>query len=420
MWQDQLQPASFRDVPFMVRTVALEGGKKGDKHDRPKRKGGSVEDLGNKINTYNIEIILAGEDCIEQRIKLEKAFETKGPGELIIPTRGSVEALPTQWSVTENIAEQGKYLVIQAAFSETRFPNLPQLIIESADSAITYQPEIVEAASARYMEMVDLEDAAILERGLTDLQSSIAAVNSAIKGVVDDVNDAFNDLSTVIDSTIDELMLANPLTILANVQNLINLPSTILNQFDKLKTKYTSLIENTLDVFPFTYASNKAGRAQCAHAEMITGAAIIGLAGSAGNSSFRSRGDIVSANILVADLFDTYTERLDEYTVMFGASGQYYEPLEQNRFSPGYETLALISRVVSETSNSLIKRSFELPAEIVITLNRDRTLLDLAYELYANTDSAFTLDAKVDELIFVNSINDPWLLPKGLELTYYA
>jgi prophage DNA circulation protein len=278
---------------------------------------------------------------------------------------------------------------------------------------MVFQPDIVELSATHYVAEVNLDDASILERALADMQSSVASINGQIQGVVNDVSDAYNDLATVIDSTMDELMLVNPLTILHNVQDLINLPATIADKFDLLKTKYQSIIEDTLDVFPFSYGTSAATKTQCVHAETIVNATLISLAGSAANSEFRSRADIVSAKSLVEDLYTTYQTRLGEYVALFSSGGAFYEPLEQDRYTPGYEALALINRVITDTATALVERSFYLPTEIKITLDRDRTLLDLSFEIYGNID-------RIDELISVNAISDPYFLPRGMEIIYYS
>ena len=412
-WRDNLQPASFREIEFETKFVTLEGGKKGGKNDRPKRKGGSTEDLGNKINIYLVEGYLWGDDYVEKRRELQDALDIKGSGELILPTYGSIESLPVSWSFSENVDEEGGFVRFNIEFQEQIFPNIPQVAISKAESSIVFQPIIVELSAENYINQIDLNDTSIFERALTDLQSSVLSINAAIKGVVADVNDSFNELVTVIDSTMDEVLLANPLTILTNIQQLINLPATIKDKFDVLKDKYKNIIENTLDVFPFASISNKSAKTQCVHAELIVGSAISSLVGSAANSSFKSRSDILSANDLISTLFDTYVERLGEYTALFTSSGPFYETLAQDRFVVGYDVLSRINTIISDSSTSLVERSFQLPTETQIILDRERTLLGLAFDLYGNIE-------KVDELIDINSINDPFLLSRGMKIIYYA
>lgn len=412
-WKDETFQSSFRGIPFVVDRVTLVGGKKGSEHDRPKRKGGSAEDLGPKIVHFQVDAFVNGADYLDQRDALEEALDTKGPGELVLPTRGSIGALAREWSITEEVNREGGTARFTIDFVETTLPNLIQSVAAPEQQVLAFGDESIELLAQEYTEQIDLEDTASVEQVLTDVKASKQTITDQLKGVVEEVNSEFNALSSIVDGTIDDLLPEDPLTILTNIQQLIALPAAVENSFSALQSKYKELIEDTLSTYPLTYISSRLAGLQCVHAETIAGSALVALGTAATTSDFSSRESILAANALIKNLFDSYTERLDEYSSLFISGGQFYEELEQNRFTPSYDNALKIKAVIDNTSLTLVNRAFTLPREAVVVLDRDRTLIDLCFELYGNME-------KVEELIDVNAISDPYLIPAFTHVVYYV
>ncbi len=94
-WASQtLRPASFRGVPFAVFDNAdRSGGRAIVTHEFPLRDQPCNEDLGEATHTYQVEAVVVGDDVIDQAIALEVALDAPGPGTLVHPYYGTLQAV---------------------------------------------------------------------------------------------------------------------------------------------------------------------------------------------------------------------------------------------------------------------------------------------------------------------------------------
>ena len=91
-WQDDLQPASWRGVPFGVDLADFQAGRNTAVHAYPERENNPVwvEDLGLSSRDTRIVGYLTGDDVAAQQNVMIAAVEAAGPGELVHPMLGSM------------------------------------------------------------------------------------------------------------------------------------------------------------------------------------------------------------------------------------------------------------------------------------------------------------------------------------------
>lgn len=87
----QLQPASFRGVPFHVEGSGIDAGRRTQVHEYPQRDKPFVEDLGRASRAISVNAFVLGTDYIAQVNALIAAAETPGPGTLVHPWLGSLQ-----------------------------------------------------------------------------------------------------------------------------------------------------------------------------------------------------------------------------------------------------------------------------------------------------------------------------------------
>lgn len=87
----QLQPASFRGVPFKVNAAGVEAGRRLQVHEYPQRDQPWAEDLGRATRALTVEAFVIGDDYIAQANALIAAAEEPGPGTLVHPWLGSMQ-----------------------------------------------------------------------------------------------------------------------------------------------------------------------------------------------------------------------------------------------------------------------------------------------------------------------------------------
>lgn len=107
-WRDEMQKASFRGVPFHVRSSDGDIGRRNVIHQYPLKDEAYGEDLGKKAREFTLQAFAIGENYMAARDAFEKAIEAPGPGELVHPWRGRMNVVVTRCTPRESIDEGGK------------------------------------------------------------------------------------------------------------------------------------------------------------------------------------------------------------------------------------------------------------------------------------------------------------------------
>jgi hypothetical protein len=116
-WIDDLQPASFRGVPFRVQAHDTDQGRKVVVHEYPGRDIGWAQDLGKRATAFRIEAYVLGDDVAAQRDRLLEALGRAGAGELVHPYLGSFQVVSVRVNVNNRI-EEGRLCRLQLEFVE--------------------------------------------------------------------------------------------------------------------------------------------------------------------------------------------------------------------------------------------------------------------------------------------------------------
>lgn len=133
---DQLYNASYNGVPFIVKDVDGEYGRRVAIHSYPYRDGGWIEDLGRKMPVIDIRGFLVGDDVIAQRDFMLLVCELAGPGVLIHPTRGIVNVNLVSFRVSESW-DHGRQIIFDFHFMAGGAKLFPSLITSTLDSILT-------------------------------------------------------------------------------------------------------------------------------------------------------------------------------------------------------------------------------------------------------------------------------------------
>ncbi|QCE34136.1 hypothetical protein FAI40_01610 [Acetobacteraceae bacterium] len=102
----QFLECSFRGIPFAVTKGSGTNGRKTAVHEYPMKDGVWVEDLGRKGRQFRISGFMVGALGYSQRDLLSRACEIPGPGLLVHPSLGAIQAVCVnglQWSEREGV-----------------------------------------------------------------------------------------------------------------------------------------------------------------------------------------------------------------------------------------------------------------------------------------------------------------------------
>ncbi len=115
---EQLRPASYRGVPFVVVSGGTRVGRRNAVHEYPLRDTVWVEDLGRNPRRLQVQGFLIGDDAIAQRERLIGACETPGDGELVHPTLGRLHVSVLDVEFGEH-RDKGRVFEVQFSFIES-------------------------------------------------------------------------------------------------------------------------------------------------------------------------------------------------------------------------------------------------------------------------------------------------------------
>ncbi|MGC1549437.1 MAG: DNA circularization N-terminal domain-containing protein [Rhodanobacter sp.] len=157
-WQDELQQASYRGLPFAVLGGESRFGRRSVPHQYPMRDKPYVEDLGRSIRRINLtgflienSLVYGGGSVIGQRLAMIGAAETAGPGILVHPTLGQLTvsipdgglAITERWDV-------GRYFELGFSFIESGDRLFPSVSTATSGTLGTLADGLDSAAGSDY------------------------------------------------------------------------------------------------------------------------------------------------------------------------------------------------------------------------------------------------------------------------------
>ena len=130
-WRDSLQAASFRGVPFEVMADSVPVGRRVQVHEFVQRDIPYAEDLGRATRPFAVKAFVCGDDCLAMRDALLAVLDEPGPGELILPAWGAVQAACTKADVS-HAREEGRVVRFDLEFVECGAGDQPTAEVATA------------------------------------------------------------------------------------------------------------------------------------------------------------------------------------------------------------------------------------------------------------------------------------------------
>lgn len=177
-WRDELLPASFRGISFLIPQATVPVGMKGQLHEFPQRDEPYFEQLGKQSQVHRLTIWIIGDDCFERRDKFLEAIQTPGAGELVHPWLGRMQVKAGEAELTHDYQQGGMVSMLVTFYPDTplKFPvarvNTQQQVVKASES-------MWESALARYKAAMAKVDQARL--GLARLRNNLSVVYTVIQ-----------------------------------------------------------------------------------------------------------------------------------------------------------------------------------------------------------------------------------------------
>lgn len=151
-WWDQLQPASFRGVPFVVSNEGGRAGRRQALHEYPFRDVPWSEDLGRSARRFNIDGFLVGDDAIAQLRAMLEAVEAAGDGEMVHPLLGRMLVALVDFSWRSD--EKGRRIALSFACVRQGSRLFPSSTVDGGDAVATAKASSSSSAAASFKDKV--------------------------------------------------------------------------------------------------------------------------------------------------------------------------------------------------------------------------------------------------------------------------
>lgn len=444
-WQTEIKDATYTSPSGKVFTfqystdVSKETDIKSATFTFPEKDGALVVPLGLGGRRFPMTCTFYGANCLSDADSFEAGLEERGYGELQHPIYGIHKVVPTGTIKRSDDLQSGLNVsTVEITFAETIIDEtFPESKVVSLDALSDASEKLVSSAAAEFVKDMDVSSVKENIRTQNRFKKCLRAINDGIGDIAkksNSIHTRWQQIELELTSNIDDFV-NNVSDVGIQTIRLMRLPcDTAVNAFTKI-SGYSSAITSVLnnlesDNIGVTAAQNQFATMKLMIAGLVSAASGVASASQGSGSvdstedessdsesgvtfydsddsedvndaAFKCREDAVNAAADIAELYDKFTDFCDS-------------KLSSDLFVDTGETQTALHDVIALTINIIINQSFELPTRKIVTLGRDRQLMELLAELYGNFDH-------IDEFIIDNQLtyDEIELLPMGRQVAYY-
>lgn len=475
-WENRIQEAAFTPpsgvrITFDYEDLSYRFNKKTSAFQFPDADGTLVQDHGVTGRRFPMRVFFWGADYDRQAQVFEAALSERGVGVFESPVYGTHDVVVFGEVIRrDDLVSRANQAVFEITFFKTIGVAYPTGQDDPANAALSALDLFGDAQDAKFASAISVVSVAE-EQGIIDTFNNnidkVSSTLSSVAAVQQSVADEFQDLTDTVQNTID-VLIGQPLELAGDTRRLIQAPATALASISARLDAYGGLAE---DIFTASDAVSEPGGPGNKGPEIDSRTGV-------GNDSqepnkFHSR-DLFAANYVAGSVlsvlytdssrggatsvnavnrrksdaiqtgvtgggnqFETATQALEAAETLLAQWGAFVVWRDENfkNINGGNLTEAEQRDFISAPSNTdsgdmyirlantvalaagfLVDLSFSLKREKSIVLDRDRSIVDLTYEIYG------TIDESLDFLINSNNLTMTNLLevPKGRKIVYYV
>lgn len=387
----ELYSASFRGVPFLVKSGSTTGGRKTVTHEYPNADRRFVEDLGELKETFSVEGLIHGDNYFSKRDALILALKTGGSGELIHPWYGTSTVSAKPYSVVENTTRLGiaNFSMTFERSDESIFPaqssnNKSLIDIEKSNTVSSIQTGIEDIFNVDRQNPLNFSDAKSVIGSIADKMQ----INSDTQfKVVSEISDFSSKIETFRDNANSNVF--DPENLGSDFANLWNsfelIGSNAKNQFDLAKGLF-----NFGDDDPAIIPTTAQRIERKANRDLL-------------NSSVKSTALAQAYNTVTDIDFETETEIKETQNVL---DTQFDSIIDDNNLSD--DTIQNLKNLRVEVSKFLEDESVNTFKISEITTQEIPTTI-LVYQYYGNVD-------KTQQIIDLNNTLNPTFISNSVDI----
>lgn len=441
-WPDRLRQAAYTSpkgtrIRFDYEAVSREVTRRGTVFDFPLLDESYVQQAGHSSRRYPLRVFFWGADHDRIATAFEVALLEPGIGRLEHPLYGTFNVVPFgDITRRDDLKSEANQTVVEVTFWTTLPAIYPQSTTVPQSEILASLGRFDVAAAQRFadaMKLAGVLNQANSKATIRSFLKSISASLESISGAVTSVNQAFRSVQREINFGMD-VLIGQPLLLAQQISNLIKLPGRAIGGIGSRLDAYGELADRI-----FGSDAGNPGRA------LTSGSALPLRTDTVANDFHTSDLVVMSAvagsvNVVVGNPIGTdgQPSRLpqlrtkpdalnaaDALLAQFeAANGWRDEGLAALQGIPGVhgyqvdagESYQELHGAVFQTLGHLVAISFSLIPERRIVLDRPRTIIDLAGELYRSVD-----DETLDFIITTNNLTGSEILElgRGRSILYY-
>lgn len=405
-WNDRLKEAAYTSpggtrVTFSYEDVRKSVEKRTSAFEFPDADGTFVQDLGHTGRRYPIRAFFSGGDYDLAADEFENLLLERGIGRLEHPLYGTIDVIPFG-AITrrDDLKSAANQAVIELTFWETIGLVYPTAQADPASSVLAAVSEYNAAVSDEFAESLSLDTAVervTFKNEYLALLDTVSTGLQAIANAQDDVRQQFDAIVDSVNRGID-VLVDEPLALAFQTALLIQAPARALTSITARLSSYGDLAQSIVTQGSSADSENEFRTQDLYASSYVTGSIV-----STVNSQFLTKTDALAAAEAVLTQFETVAAWRDDN----------FENLDAIDTGSAYQKL---QEAVAITAGFLVEISFSLKQERRVILDRARTIIDLAAELYG------AIDSELDFLISSNDLSGSEILelPTGREIVYYV
>ncbi len=404
-WQDRLREAALRapsgarltfDFENVTETTELGG----TAFTFPDADGTFVQRTGRSGRQYPLRVIFWGDDYDLEALVFQSALLERGTFQLEHPAYGVVDVVPFgKITRRDDLKTAANQTIIEVIFWETIGTIYPSAQTDPSRAVLSAVDEFNASASEAFAGALGLDTAIERVTLRNEYQALLGTAQENLQGIADSQDDVRTQFNAIVDSVNQgiDVLISDPSTLAFQTTQLIQAPARALTDIRARLSSYRGLATE-ITGGEDAQSSNEFHTDDLYATSYVTGSVV-----SVVNTQFQTKPEA----LLAAE------DVLDQLTAVTNWRDANFDALGEIDTGGAYQQL---QEAVALAAGFLVQISFSLRQEHRIVLDRSRTIIDLAAELYGSVDD------QLDFLISSNNLSGSEILelPRGREIVYYV
>lgn len=415
-WEDRLLQAAYTS-PLGIRTTfdyveAEESFEQNTSVFRyPGRDGAYVKSLSSGESHFPLDAIISGDNYDIDADIFMLSLKQSGNGILEHPVYGIKTVQVASVKRRDQIVEAGNQAIISIEFLQSIKDTFPTLLLDVVQGIVKLQSVFNISNSESYATNQQYNTQEESLNSQSRWKSIVSIIDNNLSDIASTDTKVYNDFQIISKSITANIatLIDDPLTLASQIIILIKLPDSTQNLSAKLSA-YGALIAQLMNNTKLNDITNDSRNSLIENVITLQ-AALMAYAECTLYAEYLTKAEALTVSNSLQSLLNQVRELIE-------FQEQKFQIDSLNLLLYGDSVLwGVINGIVQSTSARLVSLAFGLKQERNIILQRPRTIIDLAWELYG-TSSEKTLD----QLIANNLLEgeEILLIPIGREIVYYA